>query len=97
VAAGAAAALSLPDSAVARSGNQTHVWKLQGERLQKAAVQLGPRDTRSGDWPVVSGVAVGELLLRHPSQTLADGQKVERKAVTKPVALSAPAAASAAR
>lgn len=94
---GAPSALALPDSAVARSGNQTQVWKLQGDRLKKAAVQLGPRDARSGDWPVVSGVAAGELLLRHPSQTLVDGQKVERKAAAKPVVLNASTAASAAR
>jgi hypothetical protein len=43
-------------------------------------VKLGARDARSGDWPLVSGVAAGEQLLRHATSTLVDGQRVDPKA-----------------
>jgi membrane fusion protein, multidrug efflux system len=84
-----ASALTLPDSAIVRSGNNAFVWRIKDERIAKVAVQLGTRDVRTGDWPVISGVAAGEQLLRHPGSTLAEGQKVERKAATTPAAASA--------
>jgi membrane fusion protein, multidrug efflux system len=74
------AALSLPDSTIARTGDNTFVWRLKDSRVNKVAVKLGARDTRSGDWPLVSGVAAGEQLLRHPASTLVDGQKIDTKA-----------------
>jgi membrane fusion protein, multidrug efflux system len=75
-----ASVLMLPDSAIARSGQQTFVWRVQDGALKKTAVQLGARDVRSGDWPVTGGVAAGDKLLRHPSAALVDGQKVQAKA-----------------
>jgi len=40
-------------------------------------VQLGERDARRGDYPVLSGLAAGDRVLRTPGSTLVDGQKVE--------------------
>jgi membrane fusion protein, multidrug efflux system len=74
------AAVSLPDSAIARTGDNTFVWRLKDNRVNKVAVKLGARDARSGDWPLTSGVAAGEQLLRHATSTLVDGQRVDPKA-----------------
>lgn len=83
------AALSLPDSAVVRVGGNAFVWRVVTDRVTKVAVQLGARDARTGDWPVMGGVAVGDQLLRHPGSTLTEGQKIERKAATTAAAASA--------
>ncbi|MEO5733526.1 MAG: efflux RND transporter periplasmic adaptor subunit [Rubrivivax sp.] len=89
---GGSEVLMLPDRALARSGEQTWVWRVQGNTLQKAAVKLGPRDPRSGEFPVESGLADGQRILRSPSGSLVDGQAVEFAAG----AASAPAAGASA-
>ena len=60
-----------------RAGDATHVWRVNGQTLQKVAVHLGERDARRGDYPVISGLAAGDRILRAPGSTLVDGQKVE--------------------
>jgi membrane fusion protein (multidrug efflux system) len=69
--------LTVPDSAVVRSGEATHVWRVKDQALQKVAVQLGERDARRGDYPVLAGLSAGDRVLRAPGSTLVDGQKVE--------------------
>ncbi|HEY6354057.1 MAG TPA: efflux RND transporter periplasmic adaptor subunit [Burkholderiaceae bacterium] len=73
--------LTVPEAAVVRAGDATSVWRVKDEALQKVAVQLGERDARRGEFPVVSGLAAGDRILRAPSGTLVDGQKVEFAAV----------------
>jgi len=75
--AGSAQVLTVPDSAVLRSGDVTHVWRVNDQALQKVQVQLGERDARRGDYPVMSGLSAGDRVLRAPGSTLVDGQKVE--------------------
>ncbi len=75
--AGSAQVLTVPDSAVLRAGDATHVWRVKDRALQKVQVQLGERDARRGDYPVKSGLSAGDVILRQPGTTLADGQKVE--------------------
>jgi len=82
--------LTVPESAVVRSGDNTHVWRVQGPALQKVAVQLGERDSRRGEYPVLAGLAAGERILRSPTAAVVNGQKVEFAAA---VASSAPPAA----
>ena len=95
---GGVQALMLPEASVVRTGEAAHVWRVGGGAVQKVAVQLGERDPRSGDFPVLAGLAAGDRVLRSPGSTLADGQKVEfAKPVVAAVAPSAAAAASAAR
>jgi RND family efflux transporter MFP subunit len=77
IAAGSTQVLTVPESAVVRAGDATHVWRVQGQALQKVAVQLGERDARRGDYPVTSGLSAGDRVLRAPGSTLVDGQKVE--------------------
>jgi RND family efflux transporter MFP subunit len=69
--------LTVPEGAVVRAGDATHVWRIKDQALQKVAVQLGERDARRGEFPVVSGLAAGDRILRAPGSTLVDGQKVE--------------------
>lgn len=94
---GGSQVLMLPEGALVRAGEAAHVWTLEGTTLRKAAVTLGERDARTGEFPVRSGLAAGAQVLRHPVGNLRDGQKVElaRAAATPPSASAA--AASAAR
>jgi RND family efflux transporter MFP subunit len=91
--AGGAMGLSLPESTVVRSGENTHVWRVQGNKLSKVAVKLGERDARSGEVAVLSGLAAGDRLLRHPGSSLVDGQAVQ--ANPAPVTAAASAAGPA--
>jgi RND family efflux transporter MFP subunit len=70
-------ALMVAESALAREGDKTYVWRLAGSKLAKVLVQLGERDARRGEVVLVSGVEPGEQILRNPGATLADGQKFE--------------------
>jgi membrane fusion protein, multidrug efflux system len=75
---GAAAAPSLAEGAIVRSGTDTHVWRVGKDGvLAKVPVQLGERDARSGEFPVRGGVAPGDVILRNPGSALVAGQKVE--------------------
>jgi hypothetical protein len=40
-------------------------------------VQLGERDDRRGEYAVKAGLADGDRILRSPTGTLVDGQKIE--------------------
>lgn len=85
--------LTVPEGSVVRSGDATHVWRVQGTALQKVAVKLGERDERRGDYPVLGGLAEGDRILRSPGSNVADGQAVE---FAQPVATaSAPVAPAA--
>lgn len=86
-------ALTLPENAVQRAGELTWVWRIgSGNTLAKVNVKLGDRDPRSGEFPVLQGLAAGDRVLRNPGSALADGQKFEfaKPAVTAQAAASAP-------
>jgi membrane fusion protein, multidrug efflux system len=85
---GATQALTLPASAVVQQGGKAYVWRVNGQVLNKVAVQLGERDARTGEYPLQGGVAAGERILRNPGSTLADGQKVEFAGATATAAAS---------
>jgi membrane fusion protein, multidrug efflux system len=93
-------ALVLPEGSIVRAGDLAYVWRLSSGNaaaatLQKVAVTLGERDPRSGQVPVLGGVAAGERVLRNPSAALREGQRFEfaRPAAT-PAASSALSAAN---
>jgi membrane fusion protein (multidrug efflux system) len=83
--------LMLPEAAVVRAGDSTQVWRVQGQTLQRVAVQLGDRDSRRGEYPVRGGLAAGDRILRNPTSALVDGQRVEFATATPVAAASAPA------
>ena len=80
------ATLMIPDVAIMRSGDKISAWKIKDNAIHKIEIALGGRDQRRGDYVVKSGLAEGDVLLRNPSTTLKDGQKVDTS--NKPVASS---------
>ena len=91
---GASEVLMLPEGTLVRAGEATYAWRAAGGTLQKVALRLGERDPRSGDFPVLSGLAAGDRVLRSPGSSLVEGQAFEMAAVAGPAAASsAPAAA----
>jgi membrane fusion protein, multidrug efflux system len=71
--------LSVPESSLVRQGDQVYVWRVKDGRVNKLEVGLGPRDVQSGSYAVNSGLAQGDLVLRHPLGALVDGARVELK------------------
>src|SRR5690606_32721831 len=84
-------ALMVPESAIVKAGDKTYTWRVKGNQLAKADVQVGMRDQRSGNLEIKSGLAAGDTVLRSPSSNLKDGQKVELSAPAR-IASAAPAA-----
>ncbi len=77
IAGGGAAVARIADASIVRTGDAAHVWRVKDGRINKVAVQLGARDERSGEYELKGGLANGDVLLRNPSGTLVDGQRVE--------------------
>jgi membrane fusion protein (multidrug efflux system) len=69
--------LTLPATAVVRDGDKASTWRVAGNKLQKAPVKLGDRDPRTGEFPVLSGLAEGDKVIRYPTALLKDGQTVQ--------------------
>jgi len=74
---GSTQGLSLPESALVRAGDASSAWRVNGQTLAKVALKVGERDARTGEVPVLSGLANGDRVLRHPGTSLVDGQKIE--------------------
>lgn len=70
-------ALTLPEAAVVRSGDKSYAWKVHGKTLQRADLQVGKRDQRSGNFEIRSGIAEGDVVMRNPSSSFKDGQAIE--------------------
>lgn len=74
---GTTQALMLPEAAVVRVGDSASVWRVAGDKVQKVPVQLGERDPRRGEYPVLAGLVAGDRVLRKPGSSLVDGQRLE--------------------
>jgi membrane fusion protein, multidrug efflux system len=72
-----ASSLTIPATALVREGDKASAWLVREGKLQKAPVQLGERDARTGEWAVRSGLAEGDAVLRYPTGTLKDGQTIQ--------------------
>ena len=81
IASTATQALMVPESSVVKVGDSAYAWRVKDKTLAKVPVQLGERDARRGEYLLRSGLADGDQILRNPSGTLTDGQKVEFAAV----------------
>jgi RND family efflux transporter MFP subunit len=66
--------IALPANVIVRDGDDAHAWQVKDGKLHKVALKLGDRDPRSGDTPVIEGLAAGDVVLRYPTSTLHDGQ-----------------------
>ena len=84
--------LLLPESCIVRHGDNAFVWRVQDRVVRKVSVQLGERDARSGEVPVLAGLAAGERVLRQAGSALVDGQAVEF--APAPATPAAPASAA---
>jgi RND family efflux transporter MFP subunit len=67
-------ALMVAESSLRREGDKVYAWVLQSDKLSKRSVQLGDRDTRSGEWVVKTGLATGDKILRNSNSSFKEGQ-----------------------
>lgn len=70
----AADALSVPVSALFRRGDQWSIFTDENGRARVRPVQIGRRNNRSAE--VISGLAVGDRVVVHPSDRIEDGSRV---------------------
>ena len=84
--------LTIPASALVRDGDKSSAWRLKEGTLQKVSLVIGERDVRSGDFVLRSGLLEGDKLIRHPTATLKDGQKIELATTPVPTTAVAPVA-----
>lgn len=66
----------LSPSSLVVEGDQQYVWLVQDNKLVKTQVETGSKDPRFGTVQVISGVSVGQQILRHPQGALKDGISV---------------------
>jgi len=85
--------LTVPENVLVRGTDGVHAWRVEGAQLAKVAVRTGERDARTGEVPVLEGLAAGDRLLRNPGSTLRDGQAVELTAAAGATGRPSPAAA----
>lgn len=71
------AGFAISESIFVRDGGKTFVWRIENEALQKAPISIGERDPRTGRFAVLGGLNEGDKLLRYPTVTLKEGQKIE--------------------
>ena len=71
------AGLTLPATALVREGDSAFAWRVKDRAVKKIRLSVGERDARSGEFVLKSGLAEGDTLLRYPTSTLLDGQRVE--------------------
>lgn len=76
--------LTLPAASIVRDGDKASAWRVKDSKLQKAAVTLGNRDPRTGDFLLKGGLAEGDLVIRYPNALLKDGQAVQAAAAAAP-------------
>jgi RND family efflux transporter MFP subunit len=96
---GSSEALMLPDAALMREGDSASVWRIEGQQIRQVAVKLGERDARRGEFPVLTGLAAGDRVLRKADRGLVDGQRLElavAPARAAPAISAAPSAAPSA-
>ncbi len=70
-------ALTLPQTAIVRDGDRAFAWRVANRVASKVTIVIGDREARTGEYPLKSGLAEGDLVLKYPSATLHEGQAVE--------------------
>ncbi len=86
-------ALMLPEGALLHQGDKNYAWKVKDKSLVRADLEVGVRDPRTGYFEIKQGLAAGDTVLRNPSSSFKDGQKVDT-GVEKIASASAPAPAA---
>ena len=67
--------VQLPAEAVAREGDESVVWVVRGEEVERRAVRLGGE--RGGRVDVLAGLNAGETVVARPVEGLSDGSRVK--------------------
>jgi hypothetical protein len=70
--------VKVPAQAVARRGDKTVVFEVQGGTVRERTIVAGPE--REGQVQVKQGLAGGETLVARPPDTMRDGDAVRTKA-----------------
>lgn len=70
-------ALMVPAVTLVRDGDKTFAWQLKDNTVHRVSLTLGERDPRGGDFVLRGGLVEGDQLIRNPTSTLKDGQKVQ--------------------
>jgi RND family efflux transporter MFP subunit len=70
-------ALTIPATALVREGDKALAWRVKDGKLQRAAIDVGERDARTGEFVVKAGLAEGDQVIRYPNAMLKDGQAVQ--------------------
>lgn len=69
-------AVTVPITAVQGSGADAVVFVVDGARLARRSVTLGPRDEGAGVVAITSGLRAGDRVLVRPTSSIADGQAI---------------------
>jgi len=69
--------LTIPEASLVQQGDHTYVWRVQKNHLKKVEIKLGARDVQSGDYSILTGLAQGDTVIRHPRGALVDGAEVK--------------------
>jgi RND family efflux transporter MFP subunit len=67
--------IQLPSEAVARNGDQSVVWVVKGDGVERRAVRLGGE--RGGQVDVIAGVNAGETVVARPVEGLQENSRVK--------------------
>ena len=70
----AAVTVKIPTAALFRSGQQWAVYRIAGNRAQHTVVTVGHRTGQEAE--ITAGLAAGDRVIIHPSDTLMDGSRV---------------------
>jgi HlyD family secretion protein len=66
--------LKVPSSALFRSGERWAVFVVDQGRARLRVVEMGHRNPSEAE--ITAGLAAGEVVVRHPSDRVADGVRV---------------------
>jgi RND family efflux transporter MFP subunit len=70
-------AVRIPASAVVKEGDNTYVWRVQDDQLERVAVRTGGE--RDGQAEVLSGINAGEVVVATPVDGMKEGVRVKAK------------------
>ncbi|MCC6242746.1 MAG: efflux RND transporter periplasmic adaptor subunit [Gemmatimonadaceae bacterium] len=96
---GASSAVVIPATAVqgaSANGTGGHVFILANDQLTKRDVSIGNRDELTGMVAVLSGVQVGDRVLRAPTAAIINGTRVRLANADQPAATTSPSPDSSA-
>ena len=66
--------LKVPVSALFRHGESWAVFVIEDGRARRRAIQIGQRGSLEAE--IVQGLRAGEIVVRHPSNSITDGARV---------------------